>query len=542
MNYQSNFNNKRVKSAQLLNKRIWSQKRNLKGLDLFKEVDKKSILCDKAYELLFDIDDDLINDLGYKRDSKKNRKKSQYSQPISKKCEKLLNNIYSKINFMKNESKELNKLNSLSFQKASKNYFRTNRPKSSIIFDNNKKYNKRAQTASTNYYSQTSVNISNKDKNIKTSMLKKMKDLNNSTSNYNQSNIITGCTTDNNNCVKIINRFDNKSFNTFRNKCLSNQNNKIKKQNYLNSVDIFTDKEEEKFRKLQDIDIQKLYKSNKNKKVNLSRLNDNYRIQINKSFGKYKADNHLKELNKIQLNDMSVRQEMENFKFKLNEKINDCCTGKFYKKEYEKLKNFNKTQQNIDIFSDDDFNFPDKLPFHILLNSQKENTKIFPNGFKIRALYEYQKNKNKKNSTKKIKSDSNNSGINSINKELLLIEKALKKLKNGLNIEPIIKYIDGVKDEKTNKDKNVFSEREKTYFPCFDEADNYLRKMIARKKSSKLNLIMKTKTQEKAEVWDKIQEITKQIKEISKPNENEGNDEIGEKNEKNEESESNNVN
>ena len=73
MNYQSNFNNKRVKSAQLLNKRIWAQKRNLKGLDLFKELDKKSAICDKAYELLFDHDDDSKNNLDDKNDSKKKR-------------------------------------------------------------------------------------------------------------------------------------------------------------------------------------------------------------------------------------------------------------------------------------------------------------------------------------------------------------------------------------------------------------------------------------------------------------------------------------
>ena len=517
MNYQSNFNNKRVKSAQLLNKRIWAQKRNLKGLDLFKELDKKSAICDKAYELLFDHDDDSKNNLDDKNDSKKNKKKSLYSQHISKNCERLLTIVYSKIDFMKDETKELNKLNTISFQKASKNYFRSNRPKSSSIphNNNNKKNNKRVQTASTNYFSQTSVNFNSKNKNLKNSMNNTIKDLNTSISNYNKSRIITGCTTDNNECLKILNKYNNKSFNSFRNKSLLNKNNKIQKKNNFNIKDIFADNEEEKFRKLQDIDIQKLYKTNKKKNVNLARLNDNYRLQINKSFGKYKAENHLKELNKIQLNDMSVREDMENVKSKLNERISDRCTGVFYKKEYEKLRKFNKTQENITIFSDNNFNFPDKIPFHILINSKSEKTKIFPNGFKIRALYEFQKNKNKKKSTKKVKSENKHSGTNSFSKELLLVENTLRKLKNTLDVEPIIKYIDNVKNENTIKNGNLFSERRKTYFPCFNETNKYLNKMIVRKKSSKQNSITNTKPEEKVEVWKKIQEITKQIEDIN---------------------------
>ena len=63
---------------------------------------------------------------------------------------------------------------------------------------------------------------------------------------------------------------------------------------------LFEDKGEEKFRNLINIDINKLYSTNKKKHLNLSRLNDVYRVQMNKSLNNYNADNHLKELNKIQ--------------------------------------------------------------------------------------------------------------------------------------------------------------------------------------------------------------------------------------------------
>ena len=514
--YKSNPNHKKInmKKSQRIDRRIWSHKRNMKGLDLFIELNRKSLMCDRAYELLFDNDNGLNNNLNDNLGLKKIKKKSLYLQPISNKCEKLLNTMYSKINFMKNETKELDKLNCISFQKTSKNYFRSNRPKSNLVYSNSKNNHKRVQTASTYYHNQQSLNLSEKNYNIRTSMNKKINDLSNSMSNYEQSKINTGCVTESNNYVKISSKFDNKSINTFRKRSSNIKSNKIEKKTNLNLKDIFEDKEEEKFRKLQNIDIQKLYK-NKKKNVNLSRLNDNYRIQINKSLGKYNVENHLKELNKIQLDDMSLRKEMEDFKFKINEEINDCCTGKFYKKEYEKLKNFNKTQQNINIFSDESLNFPDEIPFHILVNPDKENTKVFPNGYKIRALYEFKKDQNKANSTKKLKSE-NNLRADSFNKDLLLIENVLKKLKNSLNTEPIRKYIDAVKNEKSYNDKNALSERKKIYFPCFNEANKYLHKLYIKKKSSKQNSIIPTKMQEKVEVWKKIQEITKQIKDINR--------------------------
>ena len=105
--YKSNPNHKKInmKKSQRIDRRIWSHKRNMKGLDLFIELNRKSLMCDRAYELLFDNDNGLNNNLNDNLGLKKIKKKSIYLQPISNKCEKLLNTMYSKIILCKTKQK-----------------------------------------------------------------------------------------------------------------------------------------------------------------------------------------------------------------------------------------------------------------------------------------------------------------------------------------------------------------------------------------------------------------------------------------------------
>ena len=66
-----------------------------------------------------------------KRQKLKFEKISNYLGPISDNAEKILDQIYDRMKFMTNESKELHKINSLSLQRTSKKFFRTSRPKTS---------------------------------------------------------------------------------------------------------------------------------------------------------------------------------------------------------------------------------------------------------------------------------------------------------------------------------------------------------------------------------------------------------------------------
>lgn len=539
-NKEKSNNNKKKDDIQKLDQRVWSQKKNLNAVNLFKEMDKKSNVCDKQYELFFEKDEDLSNNIISNHRIKNNGKKSLYSKYVSKNCERLLNSIYSKINFMKDETKELSKLNTLSFQKISTAYFRTNRPKSAKYNVKNNQKMDRIQTASTYYGSKFNTNSNySYSKNVKNSMIKKLKDFNKSTSNYNISNVITTCNTDNNyNKLFNNNNFNNNistrsnfldknnSFSTFRNKTLTKRDIVYKKNKRLKIKDIFSDKEEEKLKGLKEIDVNHLYKTNKKKNMNLNRLNNNYRVQINKSFGKYKADNHLKDLNKIQLDDMSVRKDMEDIKFKINEKINDCCTGKFYKKEYEKLKNAYK-EKSKDIFNKNIEDFPEKISFHILLTSNNdEKVKINPNGYKIRAMYDFHKKK-LLNKNKKLKvNEGNNLGNLMFTKELSIFENVLKKLDNCLDLESVRKYID---EAKYCNDEKILIQKQRTYFPCFSDAKKLLIKSMARKKSTQINIGLKSSfsntAKDKEEIWNKIKEIKGEIEKYHENEPKETNDE-----------------
>ena len=72
--------------------------------------------------------------------------------------------------------------------------------------------------------------------------------------------------------------------------------------------------------------------------MNLARFNEVYRVQMNKALKKYNPEIHLKELNKIQLNNIKVRRDMEKVKGKIKKTI------MWYKEKIKKLelKNNNK--------------------------------------------------------------------------------------------------------------------------------------------------------------------------------------------------------
>jgi hypothetical protein len=226
---------------------------------------------------------------------------------------------------------------------------------------------------------------------------------------------------------------------------------------------------------------------------------------MNKTFGKYDIEKHLKELNKIQRDDMSVRKDMEKIKKKLNQKIDDRCQGLFYKKEYLKLKEENEKINRAKSAAKKPF--PVQIPFNILFRDKnKQKVKVFPNGYKIRAFYDYcvncekvQKAKNEK--LLKFGADLLFSHLHLRDFELLNNE--LDEIFNVLEVDPIVKYIENFKNEKPNKDKDELNERINNYFPVLIETEKKIQKF------EQNQIIKRKEVHEVDNVLDKIDETKK---------------------------------
>ena len=193
----------------------------------------------------------------------------------------------------------------------------------------------------------------------------------------------------------------------------------------------------------------------------------------------------------------------------MNKKIDDRCQGLYYKKEYLIFKKENENDRKWRALEKKPF--PILIPYniHFIDDEKHKNVKVFPHGYKIRAYYDYcasceriQKSKNK---------DLLEFGADLLfghmqDKDHELLYDSLDELFNALEINPIMKYIDEMKDEKVDKDKDVLNERFKKYFPVFVETEKILQQMEKRK-------ITKTKKyDENINILDKIHEIKRLIK------------------------------
>ena len=507
--------------------RIWSHRYGIHPVDMQKVMKTQNKIFNYAYSLLFNDNRDVkLNNPIYKRRQVNRKKKSNFLKYISNDSEKILNKAYGKINFMKNESKELQKLNSLSLQKTSKKYFTTNRPKTSkkkSIFNNSVR--NRIESASTCYQTKT-LNFNNRKKSNKylfqnlSNSIGKIKTefscISNDKNDINNNILFTNENTKENTSPNLnsFSKRKNLCFNKRKTikKYLSLNKNKIplksRKQNFnMNPpLYLYEDQGEEKYRNLINIDIEKLYSTNKKKHLNLSRLNDVYRVQMNKTLHKYNVENHLKELNKIQRDDINVRQSMEKIKAKINQQINDRCIGQFYKKEYLKYKEENEKQKKAKSLEKKPF--PVQIPFNILFRNTEQNkkVKVFPHGYKIRAYYDYCTNcdkiqKSKNNDLLELGADILFSHLH--NKDYELVYNSLDELFNALEVEPIIKYIDTFKNEKVNKDRNILEDRIKNYFPALTETEKTLQKM------EQSQIIKTQKMGDQENILEKINEIKK---------------------------------
>lgn len=477
--------------------RVWSHKNSSNPVNILKAIGTQSNAFDYSYSLLFSDNRYIkMKNPTYNKKKINNKKNSKFLKYISSGSKKILNKAYSKINFMKNETKILQKLNSLSLQKTSKAYFRTSRPKNSYYYHS---LRNRVERVSSNFKNQK-INLSYNNtikilsKNSFHNSLKKIfekKIIHKRTINDKNelNNLYTNENSKENASPKLNLLFSTKKYHLNslnKNKkinYISLNNNKILFKgnfNQISPMNLLVDKVEEKYRNLINIDIPKLYSLNKNKHINLSRLNNEYRVQMNKSLHHYNPENHLKELNIIQRDDISVRQNMEDIKLKINQKINDRCKGLYFKKEYLKLKEENEKEKNQRPSIKKAF--PDQIPFNILFKDKKRNKKmkIFPNGYKVRAFYDYCTNYDRMQKAKE--SELFEFGTDLLfghfqNRDYDLFNNSLEHLFNSLEIEPIIKYIDKFKHEKSIKDKNKLKERINNFFPSLTESEKKIKKI-----------------------------------------------------------------
>ena len=134
----------------------------------------------------------------------------------------------------------------------------------------------------------------------------------------------------------------------------------------------------------------------------------------------------------------------------------------------------------------------------------KKKIKVFPHGYKIRALYDYSSSCERiQKSNSKDLFDFGTSLLfkHFNNKNYDLLYNSLDELFNSLEIKPIIKYIDKFKNEKSIKDKNILNERIKKYFPALTESEKNLQKIEQHfkrkdnnfKKEDLIEIILETK-------------------------------------------------
>jgi hypothetical protein len=248
------------------------------------------------------------------------------------------------------------------------------------------------------------------------------------------------------------------------------------KRNNINTKRILSSmikkKRENKFKSLTEMDINEFYNKENIKNVNMERFNDIFRAEMNNTFYKFNPKEHLKKINEMQRDNISLRQDIENIKHILNNKIEQFSHKNSLINNYNSKTN---KQKNKNILSARNLlEFPKKIPFNIKIKNPK---KLFPNGYKVRALYEYQAHslqdeKRKENILNLKQKYFKKKEKFKIKKEL--IDKTLQKLLVSLDSNKIDNYIDEVKNEKVNKNEEISQERKKKYFPELNEVQDYL--------------------------------------------------------------------
>ena len=358
---------------------------------------------------------------------------------------------------MKDHSENLKKLNTYSLQKISKEYFRVIPYKSinikrinKVINEENNGNNISKNTIQSNS-SQSSIILNNKNNYRTLSAQKRIEKTNNI-----------------NNRQRLINDYNG-----------AIDEDKIQKEKTFQILSALRkNNTSEKLEKYIGLNINDLYKIKNKNILDIDRFNDSFRIQMNNTCYKFIPHNHLKKLNNLQRDNTLVRKSMESIKSKFKSKMKDFTDKKLMAKKYNKIKEKFKKENN------------DKRILSAKIKSESaDNFNCY--GYKKRAIYEYNYHSLEKEKFKerlkrtKIKINP----VKSIKINDSLMDKALKKLNNSLNIKNVNEYINDIKDKKIDdKYMKDFQATEKKYFPVFKEANNYIQKFDLNKMKKKYKI------------------------------------------------------
>ena len=439
-----------------------------------------------------EIEEEEENEIFYFRKEEEEEKNDKKKVKIktSKKFNALSKDINKKFFLINKKSEQLKKLNTISLQKISREYYRL-APSKSLTFNSIQKMLKENNNNMTmNQFNNTlninsgrsSFNLINKNKTRVNSASQKKRISKSVFHNYNKYN-------------EKFKNMKNNIYNSENNKEIYNEKdeNNISDKNLKILESLKKNKTTEKLKKFIDIDINDLYKKNKKNIVDLDKFNDSFRVQMNNTCYKLIINKHIKELNEQQRDNVLVRKTMEKIKNKLNMRINNYKNKNKNKKlilikKYKHLENnFNNKKNNTIISSRKLNSLPDKIPKNIKLQPGK-NKKFSP--YQIRALYEshFHSLENEKHKQKIIKKEKKEEPkkISKINDSLM--EKALRKLSYTLSAKNVYKYINDVKKEKSDSKRENECLNENKYFPMLKEAKNCIQKFDINKTIDKYKI------------------------------------------------------
>ena len=259
--------------------------------------------------------------------------------------------------------------------------------------------------------------------------------------------------------ISASTHYDSKAFN-IKNKYRASRNKKIKTNqwNYKSStketkkMNLVKNKSISDYTKIINFD-KKIEKNEK--RGNLERLNDIYRLKINKALNFFSPMRHLKIMKEIQVEDVNMKKNINNLNDQIKKRIKERCEGFYFKKQYYKYLLKNNTNRlkeikldsfkNIDIKNEPLFTYKKK-------NFSSKN--LFKQN--INELSKKEKAKPKKENYKNI----------------------LDLIKNSLDIEPINAYIN---EKIKNRNKKNIKEEEKKYFSKYEIINNKFREIIDNK-------------------------------------------------------------
>lgn len=231
--------------------------------------------------------------------------------------------------------------------------------------------------------------------------------------------------------------YESKMFEITTNKTSRNRKLKIKQWSFKS----FREETKKRLSQTKDMDIRDVKSDN----LKLEKVNDMYRVKINRSIKMFKPIGNLKDMKQIQLYDVNMRKNINNLNEKIKKRIKNRCGGHYFKRQYENYISKNKTKRINEVKSVKNI---DNKKILLLKRKSYSTRNLFNRklSFKKEEISEKEKLKRKKENLKTI----------------------LDLLKDTLEIEPIHEYINDKLHFRNRINKDINKDKKK-YFSNLDE-------------------------------------------------------------------------